>query len=168
MKKVIKVLSVVQDIIEIYIPVATFVILFISFVWAVFARYVLNSPPAWGTEIQVASYIWTVLLGACYVRRIDKHVCFTMVYDALPSKGQRIMRIARNSIMGIAYLLLIKPAFTYLINYRTISPSLGIPVKIYFFPIFILILGVCVYSFSSVVKDIIAKEEASNSPEGDK
>ena len=168
MKKVIKGLSVIQDIIEIYIPVATFVILFISFVWSVFARYVLNSPPAWGTEIQVASYIWTVLLGACYVRRIDKHVSFTMVYDALPRKGQRILRIVRNIIMGVAYLLMIKPTFTYLINYRTISPSLEIPVKIYFFPIFILILGVCIYSFSSAVKDIITKEETSNRPLGDK
>lgn len=149
-----KILFAIRDFIERIIPVITFSILFLAFVYAVFARYVMNKPPAWGTEVQVASYMWTVLIGACYIRRIDKHVKFSMVYDALSPGGQRILRIFRNMVMGITYAILLFPTITYIKKYRTISPSLRVPVKYYFFPIIVLVFQVMCYSFADVYKDI--------------
>ena len=143
-----------RDCVEILIPVITFSALFLAFVYSVFSRYVLNRPPAWGTEVQVATYIWTVLLGACYVRSLNKHVNFTMVYDLLPEGGQRGLRIFRNLVMGITYGILLKPTVQYIMKYRTVSPSLKIPVKYYFFPIIVLVLGVMCYSFMDVYRDV--------------
>jgi C4-dicarboxylate transporter DctQ subunit len=143
-----------RDCVEVLIPVITFSVLFLAFVYSVFSRYVLNRPPAWGTEVQVATYIWTVLLGACYVRRLNKHVNFTMVYDLLSEDGQRGLRIFRNLVMGITYAILLKPTVRYIMKYRTVSPSLKIPVKFYFFPIIILTFGVMCYSFADVYRDV--------------
>lgn len=151
-----------RDCIEIIIPVITFSALFLAFVYSVFSRYVLNKPPAWGTEVQVATYIWTVLLGACYVRRLNKHVSFTMIYDALNEDGQRLLRIFRNLVMGITYGILLKPTVLYIHKYRTVSPSLKIPVKFYFFPIIILVFGVMCYSFADVYKDVRAMLKKRN------
>ena len=144
----------IRDFVEVFIPVITFSALFLAFVYSVFSRYILNRPPAWGTEVQVATYIWTVLLGACYVRRLNKHVNFTMIYDLLPQDGQRWLRIFRNLLMGVTYGILMKPTVQYIVKYRTVSPSLKIPVKFYFFPIIILVLGVMCYSFADVYRDI--------------
>lgn len=153
-EKIIWVFLKIRDCVEILIPVITFSCLFLAFVYSVFSRYVLNRPPAWGTEVQVATYIWTVLLGACYVRRLNKHVKFTMVYDLLSEDRKRWMRIFRNLVMGITYGILLKPTIQYIIKYRTVSPSLKIPVKFYFFPIIVLVLGVMCYSFMDVYKDV--------------
>ena len=61
---------------EVFIPVITFSALSLAFVYSVFSRYILNRPRRGDGGIQVATYIWTVLLGACYVRRLNKHVKF--------------------------------------------------------------------------------------------
>ena len=98
--KVIQLRNVARDIFEIYMPILAFCILFISFVYSIFARYVFNAPPAWATEIQVGTYIWTVMLSAAYVRRIDKHVKFDILYDHLSEKWKCYFRIFRNLLMG--------------------------------------------------------------------
>lgn len=159
-----------RDWIEVVLPTISFIILFLSFVYSIFARYIFNRPPAWGTEVQVASYIWTVLLAACYVRRLDKHVKFTMFYDLFSTKGQRVIRIARNLLMGTTYMILLPYSVKYIVRYRTMSPSFRIPVKYYFAPIIILVLGVMMYSFIDVYKDIksiVQEREQDIQPTGE-
>ena len=88
------------------------------------------------------------------MRRLNKHVNFTMIYDLLPQDGQRWLRIFRNLLMGVTYGILMKPTVQYIVKYRTVSPSLKIPVKFYFFPIIILGFGVMCYSFADVYRYI--------------
>lgn len=143
-----------RDLIERDIPVVSFIILFVSFVYSVIARYVFNAPPAWSTEVQVGSYIWTVMLSAAYVRRIDKHVKFDMLYDALNDDWKQIFRIFRNLLMGITYIILFFASIKYISRYRTMSPYFRIPVKFYFCPIIFLSFDVMVYSLTDVYRDV--------------
>ena len=152
--KVIQLRNVARDIFEIYMPILAFCILFISFVYSIFARYVFNAPPAWATEIQVGTYIWTVMLSAAYVRRIDKHVKFDILYDHLSEKWKCYFRIFRNLLMGITYVFLFIASISYISRYRTLSPYFRIPVKIYFCPIIYLSFSVMLYSIFDAVKDI--------------
>ena len=154
MMKVIRVRDVARDIFEIYIPILSFCILFISFVYSILARYVFNAPPAWATEVQVATYIWTVMLSAAYVRRLDKHVKFDILYDVLSDKWKCYFRIFRNLLMGICYIFLFVASISYIDRYRTLSPYFRFPVKIYFCPIIYLSFSVMLYSFADVVRDI--------------
>ncbi len=57
------------DIIEIYIPMTTFTIMFLVFVIEIFSRYFLNHPISWSYEISQLTYVWTAILGACYTTR---------------------------------------------------------------------------------------------------
>ena len=47
MNSLIKTRDILRDIVEIYIPVATFVIMFVTSVLQIFFRYVVRQPLAW-------------------------------------------------------------------------------------------------------------------------
>ena len=140
---------------EVFLPTIAFIILFVTFVWSVFNRYVLNRPPIWATEVQAAAYTWSVLLSATYIRRLNRHVSFTMIYDILNLKWQRVMRIFGNSVIGITYTLLLGPTVKYIVKLKTTSMSLAVPLKFYFAPIIILVASVLVYSLHDIYIDVL-------------
>ncbi len=156
MKGVKQFLLRIRDVYEIAVPMIAFSILFLSFVYSIVLRYVFNNPPEWSNEVQVFGYIWTVLPAAVYIRRLDGHVRFTMVYDLLNAKWQRIMRIFGNLLIGVPYLFLVIPSINYIRRQTMMSMSLHLPVKIYFFPIILLVCGVLAYSFYDVYVDVKA------------
>ena len=55
------------DLVELYLPLTAFGILFLTFAWSVFSRYILGRPCGWATDVELGCYIWTVLLAASYV-----------------------------------------------------------------------------------------------------
>ncbi len=88
---------VLRDIVEIYIPVASFVIMFLVFILQIFCRYVLRQPLQWAYEVTVSCYLWTVVLGACLAQRSHSHVVFTLIYDKLGVKGKAITSFLGNA-----------------------------------------------------------------------
>ena len=95
---------------ELYIPIAAFLIMFSVFVIQIVARYVFNSPVQWAYEVTVMGYLWMVVLGACYAYRDRSHVTFTLVYDNLPVKGKAICGFLGNLLMAIAYIAMFLPS----------------------------------------------------------
>lgn len=90
---------VLRDIVEIYIPVASFVIMFLVFILQIFCRYVLRQPLQWAYEVTVSCYLWTVVLGACLAQRSHSHVVFTLIYDKLGVKGKAITSFLGNAMI---------------------------------------------------------------------
>ena len=90
MSKLENIIDKILNIVELCTPILAFSILFITFFWAVFSRYILGNPCLWSTDVELACYIWTVLFSASYVMRKDRHVRFTIVYDLIlcDEKGQ--------------------------------------------------------------------------------
>ncbi len=78
-----------RDLVELYIPGLSFVLMFVTFIWQIFCRYVLRAPVPWAYEVTVACYLWMVVLGACYAQRTRSHVTFTLVYDKLSPGARR-------------------------------------------------------------------------------
>ena len=54
----------IADIIEIHLPNAVFVVLFLVFLLNVFFRYVLRNPLNWTFELSVNAFVIVGLLGA--------------------------------------------------------------------------------------------------------
>lgn len=154
-KKIFKAINTGLDVVEFVIPIITFCILFVSFVWAVVCRYVLSRPCSWATDIELGCYIWTVLFAASYVMRQDGHVRFTIVYDLLGPKLQTAMRIISNLMIIIPFSLLVKPAYTYISTIRTISPALQISMKYTYMPMIWFIVSVIVYAFRDLLVDVV-------------
>lgn len=107
MKKIGKFL---RNCVELYIPVAAFVIMFSVFIIQIAARYFFNSPVPWAYEVTVMGYLWMVILGACYAYRDRSHVTFTLVYDKLPVKGKAVCGFLGNLLMAVAFIAMFIPA----------------------------------------------------------
>ena len=99
-----------QNCVELYIPIASFLVMLCVFVIQIVARYVLNNPVPQAYEVTVIGYLWMVVLGACYAYRDRSHVTFTLVYDKLPVKGKAICGFLGNLLMAIAFIVMFVPA----------------------------------------------------------
>ncbi|MDO4321033.1 MAG: TRAP transporter small permease [Lachnospiraceae bacterium] len=105
-----KVGNFLRNCVELYIPIAAFLIMFCVFVIQIAARYVFNNPVPWAYEVTVMGYLWMVVLGACYAYRDRSHVTFTLVYDKLPVKGKAICGFLGNLLMAIAFIVMFVPS----------------------------------------------------------
>lgn len=101
----------IQNCVELYIPIAAFLIMFIVFIIQIAARYVFSNPVQWAYEVTVMGYLWMVVLGACYAYRDRSHVTFTLIYDMLSVKGKAVCGFLGNLLMFIAFFVMFKPAF---------------------------------------------------------
>ena len=57
------------DFLEVYLPIAVFLLMFISFLTNIFFRYVLKNPQNWTFEFSTYSFVVLGLLGACAAYR---------------------------------------------------------------------------------------------------
>ena len=152
---VMRVLAFLLDLVELYLPMASFVMLFILFVVNVFFRYVMNAPLTWPYELITLGFVWTAIFAATYVRRIHAHVQFTLAYDAVSPKTQRIFRILANSAVMIAFIIAFPATLDWVLfmGFKS-TANLKIPFSVGFFPVvpfLVLIIGHTLYD---VVVDI--------------
>lgn len=143
-----------MDIIELYIPIGAFSLLFFSFIWAVAARYIFKQPCGWATDVELGCYIWVVLLSASYAMRQNRHVRFTMIYDAVGEGWQAAMRIVSHLLIIIPFSVLFWPTLRYILRLRLLSPALKLPVKFYYAPIVWFVGSTIIYSLIELVKDV--------------
>lgn len=108
-----RVLFFLRDVFELYIPVLSFLAMFIAFLLQVYYRYVVRSPLTWAQEVIVVCFVWTVIFGACHTMNRRSHVKFTMIYDRLSPKPAATLRLLGNLIIAVTFLLLIVPSYKY-------------------------------------------------------
>ncbi|HCM28920.1 MAG: hypothetical protein A2Z99_00380 [Treponema sp. GWB1_62_6] len=141
------------DVIEVYVPVVTFCVLFLSFLTQIVARYFFR-PLLWPEELSLMCFVWTALLGALYAKRDNSHVAFSMVYDAVSPRAQAYMRIAGNALQLFAFLIALVPSWEYVsfMAYKK-SDVLLIPLNIAFFPFMIFLADMIVRIAVDLVHD---------------
>jgi len=114
MDKLKKILKVIIDIIEIYIPVAMLIILFMAFIIGIFFRYVLKNPQSWTYEASSIAFLSFTILSACYVGRVDKHIEFDMIFNRMSDKAQSIMNMVSNLLIAIVCAMLVPAAIKFI------------------------------------------------------
>lgn len=144
------------DAIEVYIPVVTFSVLFLSFLTQIVARYFFK-PLLWPEELSLMCFVWTALLGGLYAKRDNSHVAFSMLYDAVKPRSQALMRVAGDVLMLFAFFLAFIPSWKYVsfMAYKK-SDVLLIPMNIVFFPYMIFLADMIVRVFIDLVRDLKA------------
>ncbi len=98
-----RLVSILQSIVELCVPAASFVLMFVVFVVQIFCRYILNQPLDWAYEVTVSCYLWMVILGACYAQRWRAHVVFTLFYDKLSVRLKALTAILGNGLIAFAF-----------------------------------------------------------------
>ena len=68
--------------------------------WQVFARYVLQSSPAWAEQASLVLMLWYIGLAAAAGVREGFHIRMTAVEDAVPAGARHVMRLAAHAIVG--------------------------------------------------------------------
>jgi len=100
------------DVLEIYIPTLSFALMFVVFIIEIAWRYLIV-PLTWTMEFSLMAFLWTTLLGACWALRDDSHVVFGLLYDSVGPRAQRIIRLAGNGLLFIAFCIALYPSWKF-------------------------------------------------------
>jgi TRAP-type C4-dicarboxylate transport system permease small subunit len=143
------------DLVELYVPMATFTMMFLLFLVSIFFRYFLNNPLGWPFEMTIIGFIYTAVLAATYVRRQGSHVKFTLVYERLSERGQRVSRILANTLVMVAFAWGTPTTIEWIIfmDFKA-TTFLGISFSIVYFPIVPFLILIAAHSLYDIVVDI--------------
>ncbi len=114
MENLRKITLALRNWVELYIPITSFVVMFLAFIWQIFSRYILNQPQPWAYEVTVTCYLWMVVLGACYAQRTNSHVVFTLIYDKLPLKWKALTAFLGNALIFFAFVWSFVPSIRFI------------------------------------------------------
>jgi TRAP-type C4-dicarboxylate transport system permease small subunit len=150
-----KILLFIRDIIEKYIPVFSFAVMFVTFIMQVFFRYVIRHPLTWSMEIIVVGFVWTVVFGACYTMRYRSHVKFTMIYDRLPPVPAAVIRMVGNIIIVVTFASLVFASYKYslFISFQKTS-FFRISYAFIFMPFVYFLCSIIGYTLSEIIEDL--------------
>jgi TRAP-type C4-dicarboxylate transport system permease small subunit len=156
MKLLKKVARGFADVIEVYLPTAVFVALFLVFLTNVFCRYILKDPQNWTFEFSVYSFVVVGLLGACAAYRKEDHVIFDLVYTRLSPRGQNILRMISYVIVIAFFGVAIPESIVSLAGLPTVTSIMKIPERIIFMSFPVLMISTVCRSAYRLVLDIKA------------
>lgn len=142
------------DFIEVHLPIAVFVMLFIVFLINVFFRYVIKNPQNWTFEFSVNSFVIVGLLGACTAYRTEDHVVFDLLYTRVSAKMKNIFRIISYVLIIIFFSMAIPGSIRYLIKLRAVTSIMKIPLYIIFSSFPILLISTVFRSVYRLVMDV--------------
>ncbi len=142
------------NLIELYVPVAAFVVLFLSFMTQIVCRYFFK-PLIWPEELSLICFVWVALLGGLYAKRDNSHVAFAMLYDAQKPRTQTWMRVAGNILLLVAFAAALVPSWEYVIfmGYKH-SDALKISMTLAYFPFVIFLVDIIVRLAVDIIGDI--------------
>jgi TRAP-type C4-dicarboxylate transport system permease small subunit len=145
------------DFIEIQLPAAVFLILFVAFLINIFFRYVVKYPLNWTFEVSVNAFVIVGLLAGCIAYRMEDHVAFDLLYVKLKPKGQNILRIFSGILIVVFFTIAIPFFIEYLWKIRGESTSiLKIPFYIIFSSLPIMMISADIRAAYRLVMDFKA------------
>lgn len=153
-RKINRWIALPRDLVELYIPGLCFVLMFLTFIWQIFCRYVLRAPAPWAYEVTVAGYLWMVILGACYAQRGRSHVTFTLVYDKLKPRGKALVSFLGNLLIVIAFAYAFVPSAQFILFMKMQKTSvLKIGLDIIYLPYIPFMVIILLYALQDLYSD---------------
>ena len=123
------------DLLEIYIPVSLFLVLFVCFLLGILFRYFLKAPQSWTFELSSICYLAVGILSWGVCQRSEEHIVFDMLYNKVSEKTQCLIRVVNNLVIALVALLLIVPSINYLQSLQGLkAQTLPIPRFLIFVP----------------------------------
>ncbi|NCB97085.1 MAG: TRAP transporter small permease [Bacteroidia bacterium] len=125
------------------IPNISFTIIFLTFMLTIVSRYILRTPISWSYEISILAYMWTMFFGVGKAMKRGEHVVFSLVYDKVSPKMQRLFLILTDTLLILLLGLAFIPSIHSLLGKRMITGVLKMPYTIVFAP--------CIYMFAEII-----------------
>jgi TRAP-type C4-dicarboxylate transport system permease small subunit len=167
MKKKKDPFNILADVIELYIPMAAFLLLFTSFILQIVSRYIFRSPLVWPYELSQIAYLWTILLGASFAARTNENIVFSLVHDAAPPKVQRIFDIISDVLTVVLFGMMIPASIEFYRFYMTrYSAVFDVQLGIVYFAFVPFVIFTILRSLSRLTKCWKKIEPAEHCEEG--
>lgn len=156
MNKIKRSLCILRDFFEIYVPIISFLVMFLTFIIQIVARYIFKFPLTWAYEVTVIGFSWSVIFGACYAMRSRSHVKFTLIYDMLSPKTAAFTRLLGNIIIAVAFFMLIVPSYDY-VNFMSFQSTSVFKVKLsyIFAPFVYFVVAMLGYTLTEIAEDFL-------------
>ena len=143
------------DVVELYIPMAAFTMMFLLFLVSIFFRYFLNNPLGWPFEMTIIGFIYTAVLAATYVRRQGNHVKFTLVYERLSERGKLISRLLANTLVMVSFAWATPTTIEWIgfMDFKS-TTFLDLSFSIVYFPIVPFLILIAGHSLFDIIVDL--------------
>ena len=149
-----KILLWLRDWVEIYIPITSFIIMFVVFVLQILFRYVFRNPLQWAYEITVTCYLWMVLLGACYAQRTNSHVVFSLIYDKLPLRWKALFSLLGNGLIVFAFVYSFIPNIKFIDFMKMqVTSTFKIGLNIVYLPFIPFMIMMILYAGCEIIRE---------------
>jgi TRAP-type C4-dicarboxylate transport system permease small subunit len=90
-----------------------FLVVFATFVAAVFMRYAAGTPIQWADEFVTIATMWVVFWMSALVMTDREQVSIDLVYTALPPQGRRAAGLAAALLFGSLFAVALPPVLDY-------------------------------------------------------
>lgn len=147
----------IRNCVELYIPIAALLIMFCTFVFQIFSRYVLKQPVQWAYEVTVMCYLWMVVLGALFTERDRSHVTFTLFYDQFGVKGKALIAFLGNALMLVAFVAMFIPSCNMILDQmsKQVTSVFKIGLNIVYFPFIPFNIIMVIYFLMDIVNEVM-------------
>lgn len=119
----------------------------------VFARYVFGAPFSWSEEVTKLALIWMTFLSAAFVMAEGRHITVDLVSHRLSIRGQAWLECLSHGIVAASCLLLLIGGshFVWYVG-KVGSPSLGIPMPVWYSAVSVGLLLMAVHSIVNLLQ----------------
>jgi TRAP-type C4-dicarboxylate transport system permease small subunit len=137
--------------------VGALVIMVLTIITDVFLRESLDHPLVWNLEVAQYCLINLTYVGAALAFRHRAHISISVFTSMLPSRIQRWVDVAGRMLVLPFLAILVYSGVQILQKAKGVTPTLRLPIGVYYFPIFI---GAVLLFFYGVVQIVEAIREA--------
>jgi len=73
--------------------------MFVAFIIQIVARYLVNAPVGWTTEVSTLCWVWGILWGTALVLTDEEEIRFDIIYGAVPPALRRAFDVVTGSVV---------------------------------------------------------------------
>ncbi|MFB3816804.1 MAG: TRAP transporter small permease [Candidatus Methylomirabilales bacterium] len=145
--------------------VSALVVMVLTIVSDVFLRESISYPLIWNLE--VAQYCLTNLtyVGAALAFRRRAHISINSLTSLLPARAQQWVDVAGRAVLLPFLGVLVYSGVQILQKAKGVTPTLRLPMWIYYFPIFIGSVLIAFYAVVQILEAVAALRSSGGTPQ---
>lgn len=136
--------------------VSTLGVMVLTIVCDVILRETLDAPLVWNLEVAQSCLINITYVGAALAFRRRAHISINVVTARLPVKVERWVDVFARCLVLPFFGVLTYSGLLVLQHARGVTPTLRLPIWMYYFPIFIGSIILCFYGLIQILEAIQA------------
>lgn len=155
MKKCKKIIEKFLDVLEVWLPSATFFAVFIMYIMMIVYRYILNWKISELFEATQILYMMLAMTAASYAGRTGRHVVFPLVYNKVSAKMKNIFRLISSAVVVVLAGMMIAPSWesiSFIAKKKT--SILKVPFNIVYMPFLIFMVLSMIYYVIEFIKEL--------------